>query len=158
MAVNLFAVKERTKAIILNDITYATVETIEPSVITKAATCVLFAYIASESLKSGEDGIATVNVDCYWFIRGVQEQLSSVRQFELDGVQQDFVEAFMSRPRLQLNDNGLANVKGDIQIQPALRNPSQIMFYPIGFAQGIPYRGFMSRLVINYYSTYQIRA
>lgn len=158
MTVNLFAIKERVKSIVTTDMTYATVETIEPDLITKAATCVMFAYIADEALKSGSDGIATVNVDCYWFVRGIQEQLKTVRQFELDGVQQDFVTAFMSRPRLQLNDNGLAYVKGDVTIQPALRNPSQVLYYPIGFSSGIPYRGFMSRLIVNYYSTYTIRA
>lgn len=157
MTVSLFAVKERVKAIIANDLTYATVETIEPDAIQNAATCVLFAYIANENLKSGEDGIAIINVDCYWYLRGVQETLKTIRQFELDGVQQDFITAFMSRPRLQLNDNGLANVKGDISIQPALRNPSQVLYYPIGFTGGIPYRGFMSRLIVNYYSTYPMR-
>lgn len=97
----------------------------------------------------------TVTWEYYVLLAPLGQRLKSINEIEALTFPDLFASAFLTRPYLQLNDNGLSKVAGELtfQIVSDLLRPLQ---YPIGFADAPRYFGFIARMSIPYEDTYEI--
>lgn len=155
--IDLNAIKTRCKTIIEGDLSYMKVFLIPPSFDELDDSCpavVLGVGAFNALLVSGIEGRHDIPIEHYVYIQRVGEGLTTTNNFDLDGILQELTNTYMTRPRLQFNDNGLNYVQGDISFAPAVRSTAQLITYPINFQAGNLYWGFQSRLTVPYRLTY----
>lgn len=93
--------------------------------------------------------LVDVQFDMMVFLAPYGTRLTTINNIEAMKFPDLFADAFLSRPQLQYNDNGLEDVVEDIrfQIVSDLARPLQ---YPLGFPEAPRYWGFTVRLTIPY--------
>lgn len=100
----------------------------------------------------GRSFLTEVQFDMHVFLAPVGTRLTAINSIEAVTLPDLFADAFLSRPQLQYNDNGIEDVVEEIRFQIAsdLARPLQ---YPLGIPEAPRYWGFIVRLTIPYRQT-----